>query len=303
MRGIDVSKHQGPIDFNAVYGGGYRFVMVRVGYGHANKDPYADQYISQALRAGLAVGAYWFLYATNKKEAIQEADAFNNMLAPYRGKLTFPVAADYEYDSDKYVLKTLGGPLTIAKRTEIVKSFCDRLESYGWYVMVYANPDYIRNRFNWSKLKDYDLWLAQWGKKASYPYGIWQTGGGHVPGVNGTCDLDVSDKDYPDIIIRAGLNGFKKEETSEDKKTHPPDRDYLICYINDGDMAGAVALLNALTPLADAELKHGQPDPGEKRCVIQVGGAKVQGADIKIDGKDRTEVLANIGDFVNKIRR
>ncbi len=105
LKGMDVSKFQGTIDWSKV--SGIDFVLVRAGYGNdiSQKGPMFDANVKAALSRGLAVGAYWFSYAVSAADAAKEATVFNQVLTPYKGKLIFPVAFDYEYDSIAYAQK------------------------------------------------------------------------------------------------------------------------------------------------------------------------------------------------------
>ena len=85
-QGIDVSKHNGLIDFNAVKEAGIEFVIIRAGYGKAltQVDPYFEQNYRNAKRAGLKVGAYWYSYTETVQGAVLEAQTCINAI---KGKL------------------------------------------------------------------------------------------------------------------------------------------------------------------------------------------------------------------------
>lgn len=76
--GIDVSYHQGEIDWKKVKAAGYDFAFIRIGYrgyaeaGTVNADIRFDEYIQQAQNAGLDVGVYFFSQAVNEEEAREE---------------------------------------------------------------------------------------------------------------------------------------------------------------------------------------------------------------------------------------
>lgn len=104
MKGVDVSSHQGLIDWAKVKAAGIEFAVVRAGYGQYSTqvDAKAHQNFFGALGAGLHVGAYWFSYATTPEEAKAEADLCADTIEKYKGQLDFPVYFDYEYDSEIY---------------------------------------------------------------------------------------------------------------------------------------------------------------------------------------------------------
>ena len=107
QKGIDVSKHNGAIDWKKVASEGVKFAMIRAGYGkyEEQKDACFEANITGALENGIAVGAYWFCYALDAGDALLEAQVCDKILAPYRDKLTYPVFYDFEYDTEAYAQK------------------------------------------------------------------------------------------------------------------------------------------------------------------------------------------------------
>ena len=192
MKGIDVSSHQGRIDWKKVKDSGVEFVIIRAGFGQNDMDKYFIENIVGANTAGLKIGVYWFIYALNENDAIRNAEMFHNVIEPYRETITMNVFADYEYDSDDYA-KRCGVVHTNAGRTSIVKVFLEYLKKRGWNVGNYANPDYIKNKFD--DLSQYPLWLAWYGaaeeKAKTYnPIMFQYTSTGSVPGITGNVDLN-----------------------------------------------------------------------------------------------------------------
>ena len=126
---------------------------------------------------------------------------------------------------DKEMLK-----LNIRQRTDICKAFCEKIERNGYYAMIYTNKNWLENYLYKDKLLPrWDLWLAQWnvatkssarmgtpceqserGGRTSYPCGIWQySETGKIDGIKGNVDMNISYKNYPEIMKIKGLNGFK----------------------------------------------------------------------------------------------
>lgn len=193
MKGIDVSKHQGVIDWKKVASSGVKFAIIRAGYGKTNVDKYFKKNIEGAINAGLKVGVYWFIYALNEKDAVANAEKFHKTIEPYKKHITMKVFADWEYDSDDYSKKN-GVKQTNASRTRIVKRFLEYLKAKGWDVANYANPDYIMHYFE--DLSVYPLWLAYYtddeAKAKKYKPWMWQySSKGSVPGVKGNCDMNI----------------------------------------------------------------------------------------------------------------
>lgn len=242
LKGIDVSNHNGNINFAQVKENGIDFAMIRAGYGWTEKDERFDQNVEGFLKAGIKVGAYWFIYATNVSEAIQNAEKCIEVLSKYRGKLEFPIGCDYEYDSDSYSSKQ-GVKQNKASRTAIMEAFCDKLEEAGYYVSLYLNPDYI-SKVNYNELTQFDLWLAHWNTdKPSRDCGMWQYSD-NCRFAGNVFDGDYAYKDYPQIIKGAGLNGFTATATPATEKQEEPKQDapkFITYYVQRGDTLTAIS--------------------------------------------------------------
>ena len=199
-KGIDVSKHNGTIDWAKVKAAGVQFAMLRAGYGRYDnqKDERFEANYKGATAAGIPVGAYHYSYATTAEQAKQEAEVF---LGWIKGKtLTYPVAFDIE---DKKQAN-----LGVSLISDIIRAFCETVEAAGYYVVVYANKDWLTNRIDADCKSRYDIWLAQWTSEPTYTgsFGLWQYSSKRsVDGVSGNVDMNIAYKDYPSII--AGMTG------------------------------------------------------------------------------------------------
>ncbi len=199
-KGIDVSKHNGTIDWAKVKAAGVQFAMLRAGYGRYDnqKDERFESNYKGATAAGIPVGAYHYSYATTAEQAKQEAEVF---LGWIKGKnLTYPVAFDIENKKQ--------ANLGVSLISDIIRAFCETVEAAGYYVVVYANKDWLTNRIDADCKSRYDIWLAQWTSQPTYTgsYGMWQyTSDGAVDGIAGMVDMNIAYKDYPSII--AGMDG------------------------------------------------------------------------------------------------
>lgn len=211
-KGIDISHHQGDIDFDKLKGN-IDFAMVRTSYGAFYEDRKYKQNISGLEKIGVPYGLYHFSYATSVVAAKKEAEGFLDLIKNY--KPLYPVVIDIEY-SDR-TANVRGDTLE-----QIADTFCKMVQDKGYYVMIYANLDYFKNKLNGEVLNKYDKWLAEWRSKPTYnkPFGIWQySSKGNIPGINGNVDLNIAYKDYPNIIRGKGLNnyvGSGKEETENE---------------------------------------------------------------------------------------
>ncbi len=212
-KGIDVSKHNGTIDWAKVKAAGVQFAMLRAGYGRyeGQKDEYFEENYKNAKAVGLPVGAYHFSYAKTVEQAKAEAAYCKQLLA---GKsFEFPIAYDVEDDGQASLSK--------AEISAIVDAFCAEMEAAGYYVCVYMNLSWLNSKLTDDIFKKYDIWLAHWAKSTNFArsYGMWQyTSDGAVDGISGRVDLNYAYKDYPSIIRSNKLNGF----TSADQKPVSP---------------------------------------------------------------------------------
>ena len=187
--GIDVSYHQGTIDWKKVKESGVEFSIIRAGYGKNTTDEKFIENIVGAHTAGLEIGIYWFIYALNEKDAIENAKRCIDTIALYKDIITLKVWCDYEYDSDNYSIKN-NVVQSKESRTKIVKAFLHTLEEHGYDVGLYANPDYLNNKF--LELSEYPLWLARYSsEKGDYEPFMWQySSKGSVPGIKGNVDMN-----------------------------------------------------------------------------------------------------------------
>ena len=192
-KGIDISHHQGEIDFNKLKGN-IDFAMVRTSYGSFYEDRKYKRNIKGLESIGVPYGLYHFSYATNIEASNRTQSVNNNMLV------------------------------------DITDTICSMIESAGYYVMIYANLDYLNGKLNSSKLDRYDKWLAQWTKSPTYnkSFGIWQySSKGSLPGINGNVDLNISYKDYPSIIGKKN-NDNTSSNNRQDEKIENNSTNYVV---------------------------------------------------------------------------
>lgn len=228
LKGIDVSSHQGAIDWAAVKSAGTDFAMIRDGFGgdgntsiwDSQTDAYFEQNYSEATQNGVKVGVYHYSCATTVTMASQEADECLHIL---NGRhLDYPVAYDVE-DPSQYGLSsdTLG---------QMAQTFCSKIQAAGYKVMVYTNVNFYNNHLP-SSLKDqYDTWIAHY-TDASAPnfdkYTMWQySNAGHVSGITGQGgDTSVVDLDYSyvDYAGNGGSGGSGTGTTPLDPMTFQSD--------------------------------------------------------------------------------
>lgn len=192
--GVDVSEHQGWIDWNAVAGNGVDFAYVRVGNrgfteGVVSVDDYFEYNLGAASEAGLDVGAYFFSQAVNADEAREEAQFVIDQL---NGReLALPIAYDHELVAAE---GARANAVDRATMTECAKAFCDAVEAAGYSAVIYGNLHDL-TRYHLSQLTAYPLWLAEYdvaAPTAPLPIVMWQyTSSGTVAGIDGAVDMNV----------------------------------------------------------------------------------------------------------------
>lgn len=196
--GIDVSKWNKDIDWEAVAASGVDFAIIRCGYrgsktGALVEDPYFRKNIEEAQEAGVKIGVYFFTQATTEVEAVEEASM---VLALCKGqKLALPIFIDTE---------GAGGTgradgLDVEMRTVVCEAFCRTIENSGFNAGVYASKNWYENNLETERLEDYTIWLAQYSREATYEgeYDLWQyTSAGTVDGINTRVDLNMCYQDF-----------------------------------------------------------------------------------------------------------
>ena len=187
LKVIDVSKHQGVIDWSKVKADGVEGVIIRAGYGQNTVDDRFIYNITQAIKYNIRVGIYWFIYASNNTKALNNAKKCVDTIKPYKSYITLGVYSDWEYDSDN---KAPGQ--TKKSRTEFVRIFNQYVTDAGYKCGTYTNIDYIKNKFDWSVLSKWDLWLADYSGECDYPCIMRQySSKGTVNGIKGNVDMNV----------------------------------------------------------------------------------------------------------------
>ncbi len=189
--GIDVSKWNGAIDWNAVKAAGVEFVIIRVGYRGSSAGALIDDAmfttnIQGAKAAGLKVGVYFVTQAVNDVEAVYEASMVLDRIKGY--SLDYPVFLDVEPSGGR------GDTIDKATRTAVITAFCETIRSAGYTAGVYANKTWLTSKMDASALDNYVIWVAHYSSVCGYTgrYTVWQyTDKGTLPGINGSVDLNL----------------------------------------------------------------------------------------------------------------
>ena len=185
-RGIDVSNHQGTVDWNKVKAAGIDFAILKVGPVYGKPDDSFERNAAECERHGIPYGVYYYSYARSVEDANKEADRTLAWLGGHHPSL--PVYYDLE---DSYILQD--PDFSKDKLTQIAQTFCNRMEAVGFKSGIYANLNWLNNYLNSPSLNGYDHWVAQYNWRCDYAgsYSFWQySSSGNVPGVNGRCDMN-----------------------------------------------------------------------------------------------------------------
>ena len=196
MSGVDVSENQPNINWTALKNNGIDYAILRIGIRGqgtyiVHEDPYFEDHYRDAKNSGMLIGGYWFISATNVKDAKEELEA---CLKYIEGKeFDFPVYLDVE-DPDLVASDDL---------SEIIITFCDGIKAAGYTPGLYANLETLRTVIDSSLHQKYALWVAQYNNEFDYygAAGMWQKSqSSKMNGINGAVDLDYCYVDYPSII-------------------------------------------------------------------------------------------------------
>lgn len=194
-KGIDVSKHQGNIDWTKVAADGVEFAFVRAGlrgYGTEGKlveDETFEQNVTGALQAGLKVGVYFYSQAITEEEVLEEANLVLEKVKPYNIQL--PIVYDVEKVSGG---KGRANALSVEERTHLTALFCQTIQDAGYKPMIYHNMEMSTLMLDLGQLEQYDKWFAYYNDDLYYPYAykVWQySEKGAVDGINEEVDLNI----------------------------------------------------------------------------------------------------------------
>lgn len=190
---IDVSKHQGKIDWPKVKASGINVAIIRCGYGDdiPKQDDECFEYnYNEAIKNGIKVGIYLYSYAASVSQAVSEA---NHVIRLIKGKqIDYPVYYDLEdaKTTGKCSVKLIG---------DIAENFCNVIKSHGFKIGIYANTNWFNNKLTDSRFKNYDKWVAQYSTSCTYKgdYQAWQyTDKAKIDGIKGNVDCSYFYKDY-----------------------------------------------------------------------------------------------------------
>lgn len=205
---VDISKWNYPVDFEAINAAGVTGVIIRAGSGH-RADKRCETYATEAIKYGFDIGFYWLVYIHNGRTISENAIKFEQTIEPYKNYITLKTWCDYEYDTDDKLRNYDGITFNKNERTQLVLDFCEAMKFYGYDCGVYANLDYLKNKFVETRLKNLPLWYARYTKKedvvAKKSY-LWQfTSKYNIGGKLFDCNY-LMEKMYPAITVTQAFN-------------------------------------------------------------------------------------------------
>lgn len=200
MRIIDVSVHNGLIDWNKVIKDNVEGVVIRAGYGKGTIDGRFKSNIEGAIKAGIKyIGVYWFSYAYTLEMARKEAQYLNDVAGAYKDKLNLGAYFDWEYDSMNYAKKHSVYP-NKKLVTGMVETFCLKAAELGFKAGYYLNLDYEKNYIDVSQLTAYRKWTARYTSQKQKDCYLWQyKSTGRVSGISGYVDMNELIGSVPEV--------------------------------------------------------------------------------------------------------
>ncbi len=205
FNGIDISEHNGNIDWQKVKNSGIDFAIIRAGYGInvVQKDSNFDRNITLAHRNGIAVGVYWSSHATNVDTIIKEAETCVSVIRRYKNIITMPVCLRFDNDSLNYAKVR---NITIDKDiiNDFIKHFYIVIKREGLTFAYFANKDTMQI-IGSNNLLNENLWFSSCDNLQEssnsviprYNMGLWQySTNGRVNGINGNVSMNIAFSKY-----------------------------------------------------------------------------------------------------------
>jgi lysozyme len=198
IHGIDISHHQGTIDWNKLKSNGLidgnplRFVFIKATEGSSRVDPNFEENFSQAYEYGFIRGVYHFW--SNQSSARAQAYHFLNNVRLLDGDL--PPVLDIEHKPKDVSIEDF--QMDVLTWLHIVE------DKYHVKPIIYTYYKFREKYLNAPVFDDYPYWIAHYYiDKMEYKgnWRFWQhTDTGQLPGINGNVDLNVYNGSYYDLL-------------------------------------------------------------------------------------------------------
>lgn len=256
--GMDVSQHNGKIDFKKAKRDGIEFVFIRVGYTGYTKSSFSlnldknyKTYIKDATKAGLKVGVYWYSQSTKVSEAKKEANALLKAIKGY--SITMPVVFDYEFaDTKKGRLDS--AKLSKTNMTANALAFLNTVSNAGYDACIYASENFLEEHLYANQISsNFKVWLANYSSKTNYKgdYEFWQhTAKGRVSGMRGNVDINFwykgENSTYLGTQVYTGAPIECGVYAAIDGRELVENVDYTLTYSNNVNIGTAHITLNGI---------------------------------------------------------
>lgn len=202
LKGVDLSHHNGNVNFHKLVDEGNTFVILKIGGSDAGlyKDSKFDQYYRKAKTAGLNVGAYYYVGKDIQKNYSAVLDHIRTLMES--------VQLEYPFYLDIESTKTTDKVATTTRTVFILRE----LEKLKYFVGVYASDiSGFKEKLNLNSLQDFTLWVARYGKEPQYVknWDMWQyTEKGVSTSTMSNVDKDYAKRDFSKIIVAKHFNNF-----------------------------------------------------------------------------------------------
>lgn len=256
--GMDVSQHNGKINFKKAKRDGIEFVFIRVGYTGYTKSSFSlnldkkyKTYIKDATKAGLKVGVYWYSQSTKVSEAKKEAKALLKAIKGY--SITMPVVFDYEFaDTKKGRLDS--AKLSKTNMTANALAFLNTVSNAGYDACIYASENFLEEHLYANQISsNFKVWLANYSSKTNYKgdYEFWQhTAKGRVSGMRGNVDINFwykgENSTYLGTQVYTGAPIECGVYAAIDGRELVENVDYTLTYSNNINIGTAHITLNGI---------------------------------------------------------
>lgn len=256
--GMDVSQHNGKINFKKAKRDGIEFVFIRVGYTGYTKSSFSlnldkkyKTYIKDATKAGLKVGVYWYSQSTKVSEAKKEAHALLKAIKGY--SITMPVVFDYEFaDTKKGRLDS--AKLSKTNMTANALAFLNTVSNAGYDACIYASENFLEEHLYANQISsNFKVWLANYSSKTNYKgdYEFWQhTAKGRVSGMRGNVDINFwykgENSTYLGTQVYTGAPIECGVYAAIDGRELVENVDYTLTYSNNINIGTARITLNGI---------------------------------------------------------
>ena len=199
---IDISEHNGNVDFEKVKAAGVDGIILRAGYGVEYCDAKFDRNIKECNRLGIPYGIYLYSYAYDANFAYQEAISLINQLKKYNlSNLRLPIyydLEDFNSWSDNGVIRK--HPTTVKAYNSIVKTFVEAFNDAGYQnvVNIYSYRSKLQTSLNSSYIHSLATWVAEYSSSLNFTnshysgHSGWQyKNTGTVDGISTNVDFNV----------------------------------------------------------------------------------------------------------------